>query len=92
MGSDNTKPGSEGAGKPDGNSKLEGSDNAFHASLLSPDFLKESQQELAKVVWPTRQQLFSESVAILLMVVVAATLVYLLDALFGWLATRLFAV
>ncbi|HAN46578.1 MAG TPA: preprotein translocase subunit SecE [Cyanobacteria bacterium UBA8156] len=76
----------------DSTAKAEGGDPPLSTSVLSADFLKESQQELAKVVWPTRQQLFSESVAILLMVVVAATLVYLLDALFGWLAARLFAV
>ncbi|MFQ3679568.1 MAG: preprotein translocase subunit SecE [Pseudanabaenaceae cyanobacterium] len=82
MASDNTST------SKDSPSKAEGGEGT---PLLSTSFLKESQQELAKVVWPTRQQLFSESVAILLMVVVAATLVYLLDALFGWLAARLFA-
>ncbi len=83
MASDNPNPDKDSTGK---------AEAPLMSSLWSMDFLKESQQELAKVVWPTRQQLFSESVAILLMVVVAATLVYLLDALFGWLAARLFAV
>lgn len=54
------------------------------------EFLKGSREELAKVVWPTRQQLISESVAVLLMVIASATLIYLVDSLFSWTSQRLF--
>ncbi|CAN1211217.1 preprotein translocase subunit SecE [Tumidithrix helvetica PCC 7403] len=54
------------------------------------NFFKETQVEFSKVVWPTRQQLFSESAAVLLMVVAAATLIYLVDALFRWTALQVF--
>lgn len=52
--------------------------------------VEETKQELAKVVWPSRQQLLSESVAVILMVAVIATLIYLVDQLFGWGAGRVF--
>ena len=54
------------------------------------EFFKGSREELAKVVWPSRQQLVSESVAVLLMVIASATLIYLVDSLFTWTSQRLF--
>ncbi len=54
------------------------------------DFFRQTKAELDKVVWPSRQQLISESVAVLLMVVAAATLISLVDGLFGWVALQVF--
>ena len=54
------------------------------------EFFKGAREELAKVVWPSRQQLVSESVAVLLMVIASATLIYLVDSLFSWTSQRLF--
>jgi len=54
------------------------------------NFLKQTKQELDKVVWPSRQQLISESAAVLLMVVASASLIYLIDALFSWIAQQIF--
>jgi preprotein translocase subunit SecE len=54
------------------------------------DFFQQTKAELDKVVWPSRQQLISESVAVLLMVVAAATLIYLIDGLFRWFALQVF--
>ncbi len=54
-------------------------------------FFQESKEELAKVVWPSRQQLISESAAVLLMVVFSALLIYAVDSLFSLIATRIFA-
>ncbi len=51
-------------------------------------FLVNTRREFDKVVWPDRQQLVSESVAVLLIVVAFATLIYLVDQLFGWLASQ----
>lgn len=54
------------------------------------EFLRGTKEELGKVVWPSRQQLLSESVAVILMVILSATLIYLIDGLFGWLAQQVF--
>ncbi len=48
------------------------------------------REELDKVVWPSRQQLISESVAVILMVTLSATLIYLVDNLFSWAARQVF--
>jgi preprotein translocase subunit SecE len=53
-------------------------------------FFKDVQIELSKVAWPSRQQLISESIAVLLMVIVAAILVYFVDSLFSWAASKVF--
>ena len=53
-------------------------------------FIEETKQELAKVVWPSRQQLISESVAVILMVTVVATVIYLVDNIFSWSAGKVF--
>ncbi len=54
------------------------------------DFLKGTKEELDKVVWPGRQQLASESVAVILMVTLSAALIYLVDNFFGWAAAQIF--
>lgn len=55
-----------------------------------PKLFTESKAEFGKIVWPTRQQLISESVAVLLMIVAVATFVYLIDALFKTIALQVF--
>jgi preprotein translocase subunit SecE len=50
----------------------------------------ESKAEYGKIVWPTRQQLISESASVLLMIVAVATFVYLIDALFKANALQVF--
>jgi preprotein translocase subunit SecE len=54
------------------------------------EFLKGAREELSKVVWPSRQQLISESAAVILMVSLSATLIYLIDRLFGWVSGQVF--
>ncbi|HIK14407.1 MAG TPA: preprotein translocase subunit SecE [Leptolyngbyaceae cyanobacterium M33_DOE_097] len=54
------------------------------------NFLQETKEELDKVVWPSRQQLISESLAVILMVVLSASLIYLADNLFAWAAKQVF--
>ncbi|NJO43828.1 MAG: preprotein translocase subunit SecE [Cyanobacteria bacterium RU_5_0] len=54
------------------------------------DFFQGTREELAKVVWPSRQQLISESVAVILMVTLSAMLIYLIDNLFRWAAQQVF--
>ncbi|WP_347710631.1 preprotein translocase subunit SecE [Nodosilinea sp. FACHB-131] len=53
-------------------------------------FLQGTKEELGKVVWPSRQQLISESAAVILMVSLSATLIYLVDRLFGWVSGQVF--
>ena len=54
------------------------------------NFFKGTKEELNKVVWPSRQQLVSESVAVLLMVTASAAFIYVIDGLFGWAAKQVF--
>ncbi|PSO52170.1 MAG: preprotein translocase subunit SecE [Cyanobacteria bacterium QH_8_48_120] len=53
-------------------------------------FLNETKEELKKVVWPSRQQLISESAAVVLMVSLVTALIYLFDKFFIWIAERVF--
>jgi preprotein translocase subunit SecE len=46
--------------------------------------------ELRKVVWPSRQQLFSESVAVILMVSLSAAAIAAIDRFYGWAALQVF--
>ena len=54
------------------------------------NFVQGSKEELEKVVWPSRKQLVSESAAVLLMVTLSASLIYLVDGLFAWVAKQVF--
>jgi preprotein translocase subunit SecE len=53
-------------------------------------FIRESKAELAKVIWPNRQQLVSESLAVVLMVSISAGVIYGVNNLFGWVAGIIF--
>jgi preprotein translocase subunit SecE len=53
-------------------------------------FIKESQAELGKVIWPNRQQLISESLAVVLMVSLSAGVIYGVNNLFSWAAAIIF--
>lgn len=53
-------------------------------------YTDETKEELAKVVWPSRQQLVSESAAVILMVILVATVVYVVDNLFAWVSGIVF--
>ncbi|BBA79755.1 protein translocase subunit secE/sec61 gamma [cyanobacterium endosymbiont of Rhopalodia gibberula] len=54
------------------------------------NFVGNTQDELTKVVWPSKQQLLSESAAVILMVSLVATVIYLVDNLFSWGAGKVF--
>ncbi len=58
--------------------------------VTNANFISETKDELAKVVWPSRQQLLSESAAVILMVSLVATVIYLVDNLFSWGAGKVF--
>lgn len=46
--------------------------------------------ELRRVVWPSRQQLFSESVAVILMVGLSAAAIAAIDRFYGWASSQVF--
>jgi preprotein translocase subunit SecE len=48
--------------------------------------LKESQTEVRKVVWPTRQETNQTTLIVVALVIVMAFILWGLDAFFGWLA------
>jgi preprotein translocase subunit SecE len=66
--------------------KVESGGSSFNVG----NFLQGTREELGKVVWPSRQQLISESIAVILMVILSASLIYLVDNLFSWAATQVF--
>ena len=47
-------------------------------------FLADTMAELRRVVWPSRQQLFSESVAVILMVTLSAFAIAAVDRFYSW--------
>ena len=55
-------------------------------------FLPGTVAELRKVVWPSRQQLFSESVAVILMVGLSAAAIAALDRFLHWVSINTFPV
>lgn len=54
------------------------------------EFAIQTKEELSKVVWPSRQQLISESAAVILMVILVSTIIYLIDKFFAWGAGKVF--
>ena len=46
--------------------------------------------ELSKVVWPSRQQLFSESVGVILMVALSAAAIAAIDRFYHWASLQVF--
>jgi preprotein translocase subunit SecE len=55
-----------------------------------PSFIQGTKEELAKVVWPTRQQLISQSAGVILMVALSAALIYAVDNFLHWAARLVF--
>ncbi len=53
-------------------------------------FVAATLAELGKVVWPSRQQLFSESVAVILMVSLSAAVIAAVGRFFAWLSGLVF--
>jgi preprotein translocase subunit SecE len=53
-------------------------------------FMAATLAELRKVVWPSRQQLFSESIAVILMVGLSAASIAALDRFYRWVSIQVF--
>jgi preprotein translocase subunit SecE len=65
-------------------------DVAVPGEAAPTSFLAATTDELRKVVWPSRQQLFSESVAVILMVTLSAFAIAAVDRFYSWANTQVF--
>jgi len=54
------------------------------------NFLGSTYEELKLVVWPNKQQLFSESVAVIIMVSFSAAAIASVGRFYGWAASQIF--
>ncbi|MGF1527663.1 MAG: preprotein translocase subunit SecE [Candidatus Competibacterales bacterium] len=52
-------------------------------------FVRDSQIELRKVVWPTRQETLQTSLAVIIMVLIMGVFLWLLDMLLFWIVRQL---
>ena len=52
--------------------------------------MADTMAELRRVVWPSRQQLFSESVAVILMVTLSAFAIAAIDRFYHWANAQVF--
>ena len=66
------------------------SSKADAESQRSGGFLADTVDELKLVVWPSRQQLFSESIAVILMVSLSAATIAAVSRFFGWASSQVF--
>ena len=53
-------------------------------------FIGLTYEELKLVVWPSKQQLFSESIAVILMVTLSAASIAAVSRFYSWAATQIF--
>ena len=54
------------------------------------NFLSSTYDELKLVVWPSKQQLFSESVAVIVMVSFSAAAIASVSRFYGWVSSQIF--
>ena len=66
------------------------SNNIEDKASSSKGFFAATIEELKLVVWPTRQQLFSESIAVILMVTLSAAFIAALSRFYGWASSQIF--
>jgi len=89
------EPGGEGSGalrqeEPEGSGPGSRGELGEVESAEPTGFLGATLAELSKVVWPSRQQLFSETVAVILMVGLSAAAIAAIDRFYHWLSVVVF--
>jgi len=52
-------------------------------------FLRETDVERRKVVWPTRDETLQTTLMVLVITIIVAIMLFLMDSLFGWIVRRL---
>ena len=77
-------------GSADAGTAQAGAAQAGTDSGATTGVLASTIEELRKVVWPSRQQLFAESVAVILMVTLSAFAIAALDRFYSWLNGQVF--
>ncbi len=60
-------------------------------SLKKNGFFTATVEELKLVVWPSRQQLVSESIAVILMVTLSAATIAAVSRFYGWASSQIFS-
>ena len=56
----------------------------------SKNFFTSTYDELKLIVWPNKQQLFSESIAVIIMVFFSAAAIASVSRFYGWAASQIF--
>ena len=69
---------------------LNGSPSENETAKKNKNFLASTYDELKLVVWPNKQQLFSESVAVIIMVTFSAATIASISRFYGWAAEQIF--
>ncbi len=57
--------------------------------MMMLGYISETQVEVRKVVWPTRQETMQTTMIVILMVMVAALMLWAVDSMFGWIVHAL---
>ena len=69
---------------------LKDSTSTLEVAKKKKNFLASTYDELKLVVWPNKQQLFSESVAVIIMVSFSAAAIASVSRFYGWAASQIF--
>ena len=48
-------------------------------------YFKDARSEFKKVVWPSRKQVFNNTIVVIISLIVSGIAIWALDTLFGWL-------
>ena len=64
--------------------------NEMEVAKKKKNFVASTYDELKLVVWPNKQQLFSESVAVIIMVSFSAAAIAAVSRFYGWAAEQIF--
>jgi preprotein translocase subunit SecE len=52
-------------------------------------FIRETDVERRKVVWPTRQETLQTTLVVLVITIIVAIMLFIMDSIFGWVIRRL---
>ena len=70
--------------------RLNESTSDIEVEKKKKNFFISTYDELKLVVWPNKQQLFSESVAVIIMVSFSAAAIAAVSRFYGWAAAQIF--
>ncbi|MGY6554914.1 MAG: preprotein translocase subunit SecE [Wenzhouxiangella sp.] len=55
-------------------------------------FVRETDVERRKVVWPTRQETLQTTLIVIVITIIVAIMLFIMDSIFGWVIRRLIGV